>query len=130
MKKEKTYIGTRFSSAAIAEAHRSFESIHLQPSVDVTEVFSVRTRTVTWEYDDIEEFLAALPNNEVAEYYRNHTGIGLLHVAIHGDHSTVTVALGRRPDIEKMFNIFERHAPNCVVPEGQRKRDGRAFESL
>lgn len=127
MKKEKTYIGTRFSSAAIAEAHRSFDSIHLQPGVDVTEVFSVRTGTVTWEYDDIEEFLAALPNNEVAEYYRNHTGIGLLDVAIRGDHSTVTVASGKRSDIERIFNIFEKHAPNCVVPEGQRNKNSRAI---
>jgi predicted nucleotide-binding protein len=127
VKKEKTYIRTRFCSAAIEEAHRVFESIHPRSKTDVTQVLSVSTGTVTWEYDDIDEFLAALPGNEVAKYYRNHTGSGEMRVAIYEDHSTVSVALNERAAIEKILNIFERYAPDCVVPEGQVKEDGRAI---
>jgi predicted nucleotide-binding protein len=127
VKKEKTYVRTRFSNAAIAEAHHLFESTCPRSRSDVTQVLSVSTGSVTWEYDDIEEFLAALPGNELAKYYRNHTGSGEMRVAIYQDHSTVSVGLGERAAIEKILNIFEKYAPACVVPEGQVKKDGQAI---
>lgn len=123
MKKEKIYIRTRFASVAIDEAHRVFESTYRQSKADVpVQVLSVSSGTVTWDFDEIEPFLAALPGNEVAKYYRS-AGSAEMRVAINRDHSTVSVALGERADIERVFNIFEKHAPGCVVPEGQIKEE-------
>jgi predicted nucleotide-binding protein len=121
LQKTKKYVNTRFNSAAIEEARQALTL--LNPDTESSESFSGSSGNVSWGYDNIEEFFAALPENDYA-YYQLHrfsqpiraTSV-YLTIQIFSRSSEVRVQLPKRSEIEKIFNIFERYAPECAIPE-------------
>ena len=122
MEKTKKYFKTRFGGAAIQEAREAFSSLY--PETKPSESFSISSGDVSWRYDNIDEFLASLLlDNEYASYRLHRVSVPSvylsieLRVTIFSRSSEIQVSLPKRSEIEQIFNIFERHAPACYVPE-------------
>jgi hypothetical protein len=72
------------------------------------------------------EFFAALPENDYAHYeirkvpFADSTIFWVtLAITIYSCSSHVRVESPKRSEIERIFNIFEKYAPQCAVPESQ-----------
>lgn len=124
MQKTKRYANTRFTSAAIEEARQALARLY--PDAKPSERFSGASGNVEWKYDNIEEFFAALPENDHASCKLDRItyptiNCFTLEVSVDARSSTVAVELPKRSQIERLFNIFERYAPECAVPEAADK---------
>lgn len=77
-----------------------------------------------WEYDEEEEFFAAYRDSFKDALFREHYyKCGLLLLRVTGESSyfetatNLTVEMGKREQIMRIFNIFDANVEKCKLPE-------------
>ena len=118
MKKAKRYRNVKFHPEAIIEA---FGILNNYIS-DVDEEKRYKTRTVelqdeSWDHDSDEEFFSDYRRQVSYALYNDSFSNCELNVLYYSHDTTVTIKANNRKQVESVFEVFERYAPECKVPE-------------
>ena len=118
MKKDKTYLNTRFSAEVLREAQKVLSEISIRDKVKIdNHQFFVAHEDSRWHYDTIEEFLSAFRvSKEEASFSLYGNGYDLT-VDYDCSSSTVRVKAATRATIETLFEVFEKNASSSALPE-------------
>lgn len=130
MKRETRYRRVWFSSSVLREAYQVFQSRIADNGEDASTSFYESFRvavddSTTWDYDDMDEFIAAYRNSSgEASLYAHPSRSSsrhLMHVQVllRGDErvTRVEVTAPSRPAIEAVFDVFEAHLHNSRLPD-------------
>jgi predicted nucleotide-binding protein len=121
MKKTKTYRNCRFPAKVLAEADKVFESIldkKQSQSGPTLLTLTVWIGEEHWHFDTINEFLAAADQG-ITEYYKGYTQPARRLSVSHFPYCDAAVEAPTRDEIETVFAVFDRHAPQCQLPEDE-----------
>jgi predicted nucleotide-binding protein len=111
MQKEKLYANTRFGAEVLREAVDALLRLAiLEPKEEVRMLLSVEHDDSEWTYDSLEEFLADYRRFSGFAYLTMYAKHFELRCVTRKSSVTVVVKAKNRADIEKIFNVFERHA--------------------
>lgn len=130
MKRKTLYERVWFSSSVLRDAYQVFQSRIAadgeDDSICFRESFSVDVDdSTTWDYDDMDEFLAAYRNSSGEAFFYAHPSrsssdhLMVVQVLRMGDERTtkVEVKAPSRPAIEAVFDVFEAHLHNSRLPD-------------
>jgi predicted nucleotide-binding protein len=123
LEKKKYYLQTIFTADVIREAERAFAGI-LSDKHEISPNYRQISRgQEEWNFDSDEEFLAE---------YRSTAGFDRVHyekftspdigdyyydVTVEFGNTGVRIKASSRPQIETVFEVFERHAAESKLPE-------------
>jgi predicted nucleotide-binding protein len=126
MKKHRVFRNTIFSGKAIAEADQAIESILTKEDRKylVTEFLAQKDADEDWEFDSLEEFLAAFQGH--GNYTKRGGPRGLSFYSF-SDNTTVNIHAPTRSEIDAVANVFEKHAPSCMLPIVSATREVRVY---
>lgn len=120
MKKKKEYPNTRFTAEALKEAIAATYEVAGRRKAELSPLLlTVEHDDSTWTYDNLEEFLADFRK------YRGYatliiTGNGIeLDVRFSSRDASVSVRATQRPDIETIFDAFEKNYEASKLPPVQ-----------
>jgi predicted nucleotide-binding protein len=123
MRKEKQYSRAIFSADVVREA---FETLAQIPGESYSLVMSTRTLsrgTEKWDFDSDEEYFAEYRQGFESTYLYGYAyneekeaSWGELSFSVHGINAKVTVSAKERRDIERVFDVFERHHAESKLP--------------
>lgn len=117
MEKSKYYYDTRFSARVIEEAHDLFLS-KLDPKKEskIPQTLSITKGRETWKFDSREEFLAEYASSDSFHFDHIAQNNNRLIVSKYSTNSTtVLISFPSRPDIESVFNVFERNIEDSKI---------------
>ncbi len=108
-----------FGPEALKEADSLIESMSDSEDDELysSTSYGVRLGSVDWQHDTEEEFFADI--RKTPSYYTYDRRIGRYHLDVtYWPWATnVTVTAPSRAEIERVFEVFERHAASCKLPE-------------
>ena len=111
MRKDKVYEQTRFNVDVLVEAVAVFKSIAERNDINLNgEMFEVDHDDSTWAYDSFEEFVADLRKYSGHALCKFYGGNMDLSVYFRPRNASVNVKMSTRPDIEEVFNVFEKYS--------------------
>lgn len=117
MKKDKEFNNTRFSADVLREALRVQKEIAARLKIELdSSLFKVDHDDASWQYDNIDEFLADFRRYQRYAYlWVSGRGIDL---SVTFSHRNVTVSVKgpNRADVETIFEVFEKHAKDAALP--------------
>jgi predicted nucleotide-binding protein len=115
MKKTKYYYKTRFSTDVLEEAHDLFLSkLDQSQEIETPQTLSVTKEHERWELDTREEFLTEC---RVADSFRLDHIVQekRLVLDVSNLQSYVYVDFSTRPEIEAIFNVFEKNVDKSKI---------------
>lgn len=120
MEKSKNYHRIKFSPEVISKAYEVLLSIVSEKgkSVKTTEL-SVKFANESWGYDSEEEFYSDCGKDCEKFRFAKYAGENYLNIEYYAAiaRSSVTVDGENRTEIEKIFEVFEKNADKCNLPE-------------
>ena len=119
MEKEKRFHYTSFSVKVLRKAFQELLSCVDLKEADLTYQLSVTVGDELWSHDSIEEFFADYRKASGWIYFRARSWkprAELVLSSSDGRHSDVSVAFTDRPNIERVFEVFENHAQDSKLP--------------
>ena len=122
MEKRKNYIQTYFGADVIRQAEQAFREI-LPKNVKILPNFrELRRGDEEWNFDSDEEFLAEYRRADIdrASYDKfvdPHVGEYKFIVTFEHGSTSVMIKAPTRPQIERVFEVFERYALESRTPE-------------
>jgi len=124
--KTKNYERVIFTPEVIKEAERTLLETLAEKERELTNqrLLIQLTAQEKWDYDNEEEFFADyIKGFEHAHFDKSFIhGNASIEFWIFGDHTQAAVAMKKRADIEKIFNILESNMEKCRLPrQPQRK---------
>lgn len=124
MEKSKNYHRIKFSPEVIAEAYEVLLSIIKKKgkSVKTTEL-SVKFKDESWGYDSEEEFYSDCKKDCEKFRFAKYAGENYLDIEYYDALSRTSVSVDgeNREEIEKIFEVFEKNAETCTLPEPPKK---------
>lgn len=119
MKKTKEYKNTWFSADVIRQAAELIKSEDEKSEKKDTGLYmSVELDGETWHHDSEEEFFADYRKSDSYATYAKTVGNRKLDVtAFYNNHTTIEVQSPTREEIEKIFEVFEKHKDESRLPE-------------
>jgi len=111
MKKSKPYKNVRFDAKTLSEAAAALGPKNKYYSL------TVQLPDSEWNFDTLEEFLAAADQGSARLSAENPDGKRSLHVFPGFQKAEVSVAGPTRDEIESIFSVFDKHAERCRLPE-------------
>lgn len=119
MKKRKTFSRVRFSARTLNEAENALQFIfdEKQRSANHSSL-QVVLKDATWEFNTFDEFLAAADEGDVdlGRWAADRPNRGFwVHKLFSG--ALVAVEAPTRDEVERIFRVFEEHAPTCRIPD-------------
>ena len=122
MEKNKTYELVHFSADVLREAEHVYRSqFDLKKGVDFSYSLSVNTEEAEWGHDSLEEFFSDYRRMSAGAYfsviYWDDTNVSNMVVRVSSDKSTTVRVKGLpRPQIESVFEVFEKHVNDARLP--------------
>jgi hypothetical protein len=117
MEKQKEYYPVAFPVNVIEEAYRTFLSkLDGEKEVDSPNDMEVTVGSETWKFNTLEEFLAEYPKAD--RFYFDHICQGnriIVRSFYSGPSVSVHVEFPSRPEIESVFQVFERNLEASTV---------------
>lgn len=119
MRKTKEYYRVKFSPEVIKEAEEKLKSNLQTEQIKLTYTsYTVKFKDEEWAYDNESEFFADYirdPKHSV--YEKSFRGECSIRVSFYRPDTTVYIKAPERSKIEEIYQIFESHAPKCILPE-------------
>lgn len=129
MEKKKTYPRVIFSADIIKEAYQKWLQLLIDEKIIPTTYLQIISGSEEWEYDNDEEFYADYRKKFSLAFFskqqitKDRVFCKFDIIAVYRDKYTdVSVALKTRAEIESVFEIFEKHAPDSMLPEKPAKK--------
>jgi predicted nucleotide-binding protein len=117
MKKDKEFNDTRFSADVLREALRVQKEVAARLKIELNNSrFKVDHDDASWQYDNIDEFLADFRRYQRYAYLTVWGGELDLSVTFGHRNVTVSVKAPNRADVEMIFEVFEKHAKDAALP--------------
>lgn len=120
MRKTKTYQNTKFGADVAREAFQVFTKQLPKDAKVHGEILNIKPdESEGWRYDADEEFFAAYRKPCIyAFFYKNYpTALGGFQFTFNKKDFTVEVTRPRAPEIEEVFDVFERNLAASQLPE-------------
>lgn len=131
MKKNKEFKETRFTADVVREAIEKLRSTAPESEKNVSFLtLTVAHDDATWSYDTFDEFLA---DYRVSKRRANLFALGgkySLAAALYAREADISIEAPSRPEVEAIFDVFEKNASQCKLPprpESDPKRDTVVF---
>ncbi len=121
--KRKDFRSMKFRPEDLKEAAISLLN-ELPSEIDKSKVarsFSVSSGDTTWRFETEDEFYSEYrkASTTTSLFKLNSPGYVSLEVTYYGTHTAVDIALPSRPQIERVFEVFEKAKQYCFVPAKQ-----------
>ncbi|MDE0180002.1 MAG: nucleotide-binding protein [Caldilineaceae bacterium] len=119
MNKEKEYPQTHFSADVIVEAFEAFQNCFGLNAEKLYKSLIVTNGAVQWDHDTVEEFLSDYrQSTEYSRFsvYSSPEGSKLSLTRFNGGKTLISVEGKSRPNIETVFEVFEKHAEVSKLP--------------
>lgn len=118
MRKEKTYLQTRFSADVIREAVRVFRSqMGPEPRPDSGFYLSVDVDDSVWKHDSEDQFFADYRRSTGGAVFQEEAGGYNFRLQARPTSVDVWVGAPEREKIETVFEVFESHASASRLPD-------------
>lgn len=118
MRKSKRYENVWFKPEVIGEAHEVFDGyLTEKQKKEVRRSLSVGISGEEWNYDTDQEFFSDYRRGSKDASYRKSVGNYEFVVQVLGNVTRVAVEGPNRSEIERVFEVFERHVPQSTLPE-------------
>lgn len=117
MQKRKSYYPVVFPASVIEEAYNSFLSkLDGEEKIDSPDDMSVTEGDESWDFNTLEEFLAEYPKADSFRFDHMCQGNRIIIESYCGPRSvSVLVKFPSRPEIESVFQVFERNLEASTV---------------
>ncbi len=117
MKKEKRYSDTRFSADTLRDAWSVMSDVASRASVELnSSVMSVDHPDCRWSFNTVEEFLADFRRFQGEATFIKWGRDYMLSASFYDRSVLVSVSAPTRPEIERVFEVFERCAAESRLP--------------
>jgi hypothetical protein len=113
VQKEKRYPRVKFSAKVISEADAFVASLSWEKKQYMTLKVDLANNE-EWDFDTLDEFLAAADQG-LASYSMSSADRSMWVINFEFG-ARVSVRARKRDEIEKIFSIFEKYAPDCRLP--------------
>jgi predicted nucleotide-binding protein len=123
LEKQKSYPRTIFSADVIREAERAFKGILSQRHEIRPNFRQISRGNEQWTLDSDEEFFAEYRNAagidrvKYEKYTDPDPGDYMFTVELEYGTTTIRIKASSRPNIETVFEVYERHALESRIPE-------------
>jgi predicted nucleotide-binding protein len=116
MQKRKSYYPAAFPVNVIEEAYSTFLSkLDGEKEVDSPDDMSVTVGSESWSFNTLEEFLAEYPKADSFRLDHICQGNRIIVESYSGPSVSVLVRFPSRPEIESVFQVFERNLKASTV---------------
>jgi len=124
LKKRKEYRRTRFAVDVIKEARDMFDNeIGRHETDSPRRELDVEVDGANWSHNSEDEFFSDYRLGDRSAVYQKSVGEALLRISIvEEDVTIVTVAGNQRSKIEAVFEVFEKHSPESLLPDPPKPR--------
>jgi len=115
VQKQKFFKSVKFDSKTFSSVKKELEAI-ASSKIDFHHGLAVDTEEEQWQYDSIEEFLAAADKGWCTFQVTAEKGFSVNVIPVRGGVG-IKVGAPTRDKVEQIFAIFENNAERCRLPE-------------
>lgn len=117
MEKKKTYTAVRFSADVLQEANREICGLVNHDQRDkIYYNFRVEHDDASWKYDNVDEFISDYRRFNGYACFNVHLYNYDLDVTAYLRDTIVSISAPSRPEIEKVFDVFEKNILAAKLP--------------
>lgn len=132
LKKEKDYSRAVFSTDVIKEAYNVFKELvpdEYTEKLDHDHYLTVETSDGDWSHDTEEEFFSDYRKGSRNAVYRKSSTVDFyFRIQVGRSGTSVEIGFPQRSKIEAVFDVFERHLEDSMLPEPETEApDPRIF---